>query len=64
MENENYSFQGQVEIEFQDGTLEVGQYKRKSFCGVRRFFDKNKNFLNATVLRGGKIADFKQIVEF
>jgi hypothetical protein len=51
----HFSFQGQVQIEFMDGTLEDGRYKENKFVGIQRFFDVQKNFLNATLSRNGTI---------
>ncbi len=44
-----------MQIEFMDGTLEDGRFKENKFVGIRRFFDEQKNFQNATLLRNGTI---------
>ena len=55
IKNDLFLFQGLVQIEYQDGTLEDGRYTGNKFVGIRRFFDEEKQFLNATLLRNGKI---------
>lgn len=44
-----------MKIEFINGTIEDGHCNGNKIVANRRFFDKEKNFLNATLLRNGKI---------